>query len=689
MGLNSEVRKEFATGQALRVGLIGCGKMGMHHLRAIADIPRASVVGVADPLVTREALGSLIPADAIVTADVEEILAVRPDVIHIVTPPETHTDLAIRALRAGCNVYLEKPFTPTRAQAAAVLNLAAERGLMAIAGHQYLFERPALLAAQTMDRIGRLVHVESYFSFRMVRRTISPADQARDILPHAVYPLVHQMRMGTGLPSGTIELKGLDVRPSGDVYALLRLGDSTGVLLVTLSGRPIEQYQHLVGTNGWMRADYVTGGVVTMSGPGTGPGILLTPFRRSWQTLTGATRGCGRLLTGHTSYPGLGALIDRFYSAVAQIGQIPITPQSILDTVGICERIGEALEEEERRAESAARVGVMAQQEALPPVPPQAPHVLVTGGTGLLGKRVAEELRHAGMSVRVLARRKPRWSVRLPGVEYVVGDLARPLDPAIMAGITVVAHCAAETAGGKDDHERNSIAGTRNVIEASAAAAVQLIVHISSLAVLKPGSSPAHPLSESSPVDTANLERGPYVWGKAESEVLAQRLAAEHGLAIRVIRPGPLVDYSSFHPPGRLGRELGPWFVAIGGRRLPLSVCDVGTAARVIRSYVQRPDTAPPMMNLVEAPPPTRGELAARVRADQPDLRFLWVPAWLLRALSPLLKLAQRMLMHTDKPIDVYSAFASEHYQTELAARVIAHAGPSSVRTGRPDGVHA
>ena len=36
----------------------------------------------------------------------------------------------------------------------------------------------------------------------------------------------------------------------GDVYALLRLGDCTGVLLVTLSGRPIEQYQTIVGTNG-------------------------------------------------------------------------------------------------------------------------------------------------------------------------------------------------------------------------------------------------------------------------------------------------------------------------------------------------------------------------------------------------------------------------------------------------------
>jgi hypothetical protein len=211
---------------------------------------------------------------------------------------------------------------------------------------------------------------------------------------------------------------------------------------------------------------------------------------------------------------------------------------------------------------------------------------------------------------------------------------------------------------------------------------------VSSLAVLKPGSSPARQLSEDSPVDAGNLGRGPYVWGKAESEVDAQRLAAERGLAIRVIRPGPLVDFAAFQPPGRLGRELGPWFVAIGGKRSPLSVCDVGTAARVIRSYVERPDAAPPMVNLVEAPPPTRAALADRIRADRPDLRFIWVPAWLLRALSPVMKLAQRLLLHAEKPIDVYAAFASEHYRTDLAASVIAQAGPPAVRQAKPVVAH-
>jgi predicted dehydrogenase/nucleoside-diphosphate-sugar epimerase len=668
-------------GRALRVALIGCGKMGLQHLRAIKAVGGASVVGVADPFADPSALTGLVAADCVIAADPGEMLQrVRPDVVHIVTPPSTHAALAALALEAGCHVYVEKPFVPTREEAEVVLELAAKRGLLVSAGHQYLFERPAMIAREQLTSIGKLVHVESYFSFRMVRRTITPVEQAKDILPHAVYPIIDQLRRGTGLPDDEIEIKGIDARSTGDVYTLLRLGDTTGIVLVTLSGRPVEQYQHLCGTAGWMRADYVTGGVIRLLGPGAGLGILFTPFRRALRTLSGATTGIWRLVFKRkTSYPGLTTLVERFYGSIRGREASPMTPRSILDTVTICERIGQALDEAEQRQEKVAATQLAARTQALPPVQTDRGTVLVTGGTGLLGKRVAEELRHAGFAVRVLSRRVPRFSTRLPGVDYVAGDLARPLAPDVVKGVTLVAHCAAETAGGQQDHERNSIAATRNVIEAAARAGVKRVVHISSLAVLKPGREVGGPLDESSPLDAGNLGRGPYVWGKAESEVLVQNLGRELGVDVRIIRPGPLVDYDDFHAPGRLGREVGTLFVAIGGKRSPLSVCDVGTAARVIRSYAESFDAAPPLVNLVEAPPPVRRDLARRMLATRPDLRVVWFPAWLLRLLSSPLKLAQRIALGSAKPIDVYAAFASERYQTGLAAMVIEKAGPTKV----------
>jgi predicted dehydrogenase/NAD(P)-dependent dehydrogenase (short-subunit alcohol dehydrogenase family) len=656
----------------IRVGLIGCGKMGLQHVKAIRGIPNAVIVGVADAAADPGELAASLPPGVEVVPDAASLLTrLKPDVVHIVTPPSTHVDLAVRALEAGCHVYVEKPFALTVADAEAIFAAAAAHGRQACAGHQCLFDVPARQVHDVAPQIGRIVHVESFFSFRTARRGISPVDQAKDILPHAVYPLVDQLGLGAAADA-PIEVVGADVRANGDVYALVRRGDASGIVLVTLNGRPIEQYQRIVGTNGALRADYITGALVRLIGPGTGPGVLLTPFRFARQTAKGARRGILALLTGkRSSYPGLQALIAAFYDSIRTNQPPPLTRQSILDTVHVCERLGDLMDQRAREAESVAGASFHAAEAALPPRTGR--RVFVTGGTGLLGSRVADELIAAGHAVRVLARRVPGSAARIPGVEYVVGDLARPLPEGALRGIDIVVHCAAETAGGKADHQRNSIDATRRIFEAAAAAGVKEIVHISSIAVLKPGKEVGYPIDESTPIDTGRLDRGPYVWGKAESEVLAGELGRSLGLTVKIVRPGPLVDFAAFQPPGRLGRELGPWFVAIGPRRKALSICDVGTAAKVLRSYVEDLAAAPPVLNLVDVPSPTRAELMARFTRDRPDLRVVWFPAIVLRTLSPILKIVQRLLTK-GTPIDVYAAFAAERYRTDLAAAVIARA---------------
>lgn len=669
-----ESKRESGAG-ALRVGLIGCGKMGMHHLKAIKASGLATVVGIADPAASRDELQDLIPAEAIIVGTAAEMLAqAKPHIVHIVTPPGTHAALAALAIEAGCHVYVEKPFTPTKAEAERVFALAAERGVTVCAGHQVLFEAPALAVWDALPSIGRVVHIESYFSFKMVRRTITAADQVKDILPHAVYPVVDQLRAGTGLGDEPIEVAGMSLDADGEAYAILRLGKATAIVMVTLNGRPVEQFQVIVGTNGSLRPDYIGGGMAALVGPGTGPGVLLTPFRRAFKTLGGTTKGITRLILGG-SYPGLRTLVKRFYESVAHGTPPPLTPRSIVDTVDVCERIGIELDAVERTQEAAARERLAAAEAALPPLRTDRGGVLLTGGTGLLGKRIAAEIRMAGFPVRVLARRAPPYSRRVPGVEYVPADLARPLDPALMQGMEFVIHAAAETAGGKTEHQRNSIDATRHVIEAAAAGGVKRVVHVSSIAILKSSAQYGRPLDEAAPVDIGNLGRGPYVWGKAESEVLAQRLGTDLGLDVKVVRPGPLVDYTAFQPPGRLGRELGPLFVAIGPKAGALSVCDVSTGARVLRSYAEDFAAAPPMLNLVEAPPPERRQLMGRFLDARPDLAVFWFPFLLLQMLSGPLRLLQKVALGSKQPIDVAAAFASEKYDTALAGRVIARAG--------------
>jgi uncharacterized protein YbjT (DUF2867 family) len=97
--------------------------------------------------------------------------------------------------------------------------------------------------------------------------------------------------------------------------------------------------------------------------------------------------------------------------------------------------------------------------------------VLVTGGTGTLGRLVVPRLRDAGCDVRVLSRRA-HDDGEGTGVEYATGDLAtgEGIDAALK-GVEVVVHCAGSPKGDEDK--------ARHLVRAAVEAGVRHLVHIS------------------------------------------------------------------------------------------------------------------------------------------------------------------------------------------------------------------
>lgn len=665
------------SGKELKIAVFGCGRMGLHHIKAIGFQKGARLVAVADPGANEEELRPRLPAGTKVYGDAGELLATeRPDVVHVVTPPETHAELARLALEHGANVYVEKPFALDVETATAIIDLAQSRGLQVCAAHQVLFQDAGRKYPRYLPLIGEPIHIESYFSFKTVRRGgITPVEQLIDILPHPVYLLLSAFE-NSGIGTEAIELQSMEVDPEGEVRAVLRGGQARAVLIVSLRGRPIESYLKIVGTNGSINADFVLSGVTRHPGPGASAiSAVLKPYSQARQISFNTTATIFRMIfKRHKSYAGLGELLEAFYGSIAEKRPAPVPPASILKTVEICARIGASLQQADADAEAIALERLGQAEARLTPPAPDRGMILVTGGTGFLGRVVVEELRGKGWPVRVVTRRIPQAGLRVPGVEYVRGDISRGLSDELFSEVDTVVHLAAETAGGKVEHERNTIAATRHTLEAAARNGVRRFVNISSIAVLVPSATVGAALNESSPVDAGNLGRGPYVWAKAEAERLVDTFGKEHGMQARTIRLGPLVDFRQFTPPGRLGREVGPLYVAVGPRRGDLSVCDVGTAAQVIRHYVAHFDQAPAMLNLVESPAPTRAELAALMRGRRLDLTVLWMPEWLLKLMSGGLKFALRLLKPGAKPLDLHAAFASERYDSTLAARIISQA---------------
>jgi uncharacterized protein YbjT (DUF2867 family) len=98
-----------------------------------------------------------------------------------------------------------------------------------------------------------------------------------------------------------------------------------------------------------------------------------------------------------------------------------------------------------------------------------AARILVTGGTGTLGRQVVPRLREAGGDVRVLSRRTREAN---GGVEYVTGDLATGQGvQAAVAGAAIIVHCAGSARGDEDK--------ARNLVRAASQAGTPHLVNIS------------------------------------------------------------------------------------------------------------------------------------------------------------------------------------------------------------------
>ena len=102
-------------------------------------------------------------------SDVREMLEkTGPDVVHITTPPLSHYELGTLCLKAGCHVYMEKPFTLKTEEAVGLITTAEKHARKITAGHDDQFS-PAARQMRGLVRSGYLggnpVHMESYYCY--------------------------------------------------------------------------------------------------------------------------------------------------------------------------------------------------------------------------------------------------------------------------------------------------------------------------------------------------------------------------------------------------------------------------------------------------------------------------------------------------------------------------------------------
>lgn len=142
---------------AVKVGVIGVGHLGHHHVKHYSKLANAELVGLfdLDQLRAKEVAAKY---NTRAFDSIEDLLN-AVDAVSIVTPTPFHAQVGEECLRAGKHLFIEKPITKTVAEADKLLKMAKEKGKIVQVGH---IERlnPALLALKDIQINPKYIDVQ-------------------------------------------------------------------------------------------------------------------------------------------------------------------------------------------------------------------------------------------------------------------------------------------------------------------------------------------------------------------------------------------------------------------------------------------------------------------------------------------------------------------------------------------------
>jgi predicted dehydrogenase len=122
-----------------RIGVVGAGGLGYHHVRILRELPDAELVGFVE---SRPERAAQVAAELGVPAlPALEALLDRVDAVTVVVPTPAHFAVASAALERGKHVLIEKPLAATLDEADRLLAIAARTGAIIQTGHVERFNR--------------------------------------------------------------------------------------------------------------------------------------------------------------------------------------------------------------------------------------------------------------------------------------------------------------------------------------------------------------------------------------------------------------------------------------------------------------------------------------------------------------------------------------------------------------------
>jgi predicted dehydrogenase len=144
----------------LKSAVIGTGAISKEHLSFLAKSEHAHLASVCDlSKASAKYAAQRFGAESTYTNYRQMLDEVKPDVVHILTPPHTHKQIAKDCLEAGVHVFCEKPITPTYDEFKELWAFAQSHNRWLIENQNYCFNQK-ILAIQKLIADGTLGEVQ-------------------------------------------------------------------------------------------------------------------------------------------------------------------------------------------------------------------------------------------------------------------------------------------------------------------------------------------------------------------------------------------------------------------------------------------------------------------------------------------------------------------------------------------------
>jgi predicted dehydrogenase/nucleoside-diphosphate-sugar epimerase len=354
------------TAKKMKVGIVGCGGISSVHLKKLTKLGVAKQIVLTDP--NEAAMNDIAKQFKIskkYTDYKEMIEQEKPDVVHIITPPQFHAEIAMFASENNCHVLVEKPMAVNAEEAEKMVQAARKNKKKICVMHNHLYDDVMLKARDliALGELGTITYVDSWYgvSFRDEYSNINPATHWKyglpgsvyqDFVPHGLYVVLDQIKDAQfNYAVNKCAAKTPKVE-SDELKFFVDNAAQVGLVNVSLSTSPRHQFMNIYGTSGTLTLDFLNQYVFLNNTAGPIPnsiGRVLSSRRYGTILKRSGRRNLIGSFTGkYELFQGTERLIALFYRSILMNEPEPVPGEEGLKVMQIMDEVWQNINKNNR-----------------------------------------------------------------------------------------------------------------------------------------------------------------------------------------------------------------------------------------------------------------------------------------------------------------------------------------------------